>query len=111
MVDPLAPLCTSSGAQSQSDTDDHSRCVRHPHNREECQPAEGDKVATRTSIARNSGKPTVWGHLDRWERLLIEARCRRSHRLAKPHMTRIGVESWMPGHQEVKRVKFRRRLH
>src|SRR6202044_1249081 len=34
-----------------------------------------------------------------------------SHGLAKPHMTRIGVESRMPGHKAIKRVQFLRWLH
>ncbi len=34
-----------------------------------------------------------------------------AHGLAKPHMTRIGVESRMPGHEEMKRVQFLRCLH
>ena len=43
--------------------------------------------------------------------LLLDAGSSCSHRLAKPHMTGIGVESWMPGHQEMKPVQFLRRLH
>ena len=33
------------------------------------------------------------------------------HSLAKPHMTRIGIQSRMPCHQEMKRVQFLRSFH
>src|SRR6202047_5552451 len=39
-------------------------------------------------------------------RLPIQSPGCRSHRLAKPHMTGIGVKSWMPRHQEMKRMQL-----
>jgi hypothetical protein len=44
---------------------------------------------TVSPCARNTGKETVLG----------------AH-VAKLHMTGLGIESWMPGHQEMKRMQF-----